>query len=148
MKKVFALTLATLLSVPAFASNNVKFVGVDSDFATELCVTAAESGLIAAKKQARKVEEMGVIEFYSTTCNGQKIRDFAEKFETTTESIEANAKVIYQFKLVDNSIESQTCAVAAKEGYKAALKFGGSRAKAIVCNGKSLNRFARQYTSI
>lgn len=142
--KTLSLTFAlTLTATQASAlSNNVKFLAVDSTHETNLCVIAAEQGL----KAARYASKLPAKVFLSTLCNNQKIRSFAKKFEAK-EALVAQSSVEYKFKTIDDSIESQTCAVAAQQGLRAATKLAGLDAKSITCNGKSLRSFAKKYSN-
>ncbi len=145
MKNLLTAVLLTLTSSQAFATQaDVKFVGVDTTEATNLCLSAAKVGYYKAKKMAKSSVMFNEVEFASTQCNGLPIRQFARKYQmaesTTTEKV-----ISYQFKTVDNTQESQICAVAAKDGLKQALNIGGAQARFIVCNGLRIESFARKF---
>jgi homoaconitase/3-isopropylmalate dehydratase large subunit len=54
-----------------------------------------------------------------------------------------------KFVSVDNSVESQTCVIAAKDGYNAALNYasqsGQKNVFAMTCNGQNIQDFSKAY---
>jgi hypothetical protein len=151
MKNVFTALLLTFVSSQALATqSDYKFVALDETTATDLCVSAATVGYFETKKIARRAAWFNEVEFITTKCNGLSIRQFAKKYTemaNTEVTEEATQTVSYKFKTVDNSEESQICAVAAKDGMKQAINLGGLSAKLITCNGMRIESFARRFSN-
>lgn len=148
MKTLTTLFAVALFSSQAFAlSNDFKFVAIDETSATNVCLVAAEQGLEAAQKVAKKAGNYNLYDLQATSCNGVNIKRFARKYKQKGADVTAleSTKVIYQFKALDNTQATQVCAIAAQQGIKQARKFAGLEAEYITCNGKSLLSFARKY---
>jgi hypothetical protein len=66
-------------------------------------------------------------------------------FAGATQASTSNLK----FVTFDNSVESQTCVIAAEDGYKAALSFARKsdqkNAFAMTCNGQNIKSFSKAY---
>ena len=66
-------------------------------------------------------------------------------FASTAQASTANKK----FVSIDNTVASNLCVIAAKDGYKAAVdhaKISGEKdLKRMICNGKSIKRFAKSF---
>lgn len=149
MKKLF-LVAATLLSANVFAlSSDFKFVPLNDSQPTNLCVIAAQDGIVAAKRSARQAGIFSDIAFNMTECNGQSIRRFASQFKQTNEELETqsekSSQVNYEFKVIDQAEPSLVCKIAAEQGLRQALRVGGEVAVGYVCNGVTIQRFARLY---
>lgn len=147
MKKLL-LVAATLLTTNAFAlSSDYKFVPLNNNEATNLCVVAAEEGLHAAKKVARQEGIFSDVAFNSTSCNDMSIRRFASQFKIESEVVESEEadSVNYIFRTKDQATASLVCKIAAEQGFDEALKVGGRQASNYVCNGLNIKRFARRY---
>lgn len=151
MKNVFTALLLTLVSSQTLAAQtDYKFVALDETAATDLCVSAATVGYFETKKIARRTASFNEAEFITTKCNGLSIRQFAKKYTeiaNTPVTEEATQTVSYKFKTLDDSEESQICAVAAKDGMKQAINLGGLSAKLITCNGMRIESFARRFSN-
>lgn len=64
---------------------------------------------------------------------------------------QAEVSTRYKFVAADQAAESSVCVVAAKDGYAAAKDEAakvGLKARDVICNTKSLSRFARKYNSV
>jgi hypothetical protein len=147
MKNLFTAVLLTLVSSQTFASQtDYKFVALDKTDATEICLSAAKNGYYEARKIAKNSALFSEVEFITTKCNGMSIRQFAKKYtEVASAPAELTNTVSYKFKTVDNTEESQICAVAAKEGMRKAINLGGLEAKFLTCNGLRIESFARKF---
>lgn len=137
---LIALTLV-LTTATATAATNVKFVTTDNSDASNLCVTAAEKGLRAAKKNSDKF-------FFATKCNGQSIRAFANSFKTETVEVEQTSGTEFLVKPANADTASQVCAKAAKSGIKSVIGTVDFNLHALKCNGQSIFKFAKKYSNI
>lgn len=148
MKKLFLAAATTLLSANSFAmSSDYKFVAVNDTQVTNLCVVAAEQGIVAAKKAARRSGIYSDVAFNATQCNDMSIRRFAAKFssEQATNVDTTVNDVTYIFKTKDAAPASEVCKIAAESGMSEAIKAGGLEVTSYVCNGLGIQRFARKY---
>ena len=148
-------TLTTLFTVALFSSQasalstDYKFVGIDKTSETNVCVVAAKEGFEAAQKAAKLAPDYNLYDLEATSCNGVNIKRFARKYQQNNIELAPveSTKVIYQFKKLDNTEATQVCAIAAQQGVKQARQVAGLDANLIICNGKSLSRFARQFNN-
>lgn len=139
MKKLL-LSLSLLLTATAAnaISDNAKFVAIDSSFETTLCVTAATKGFKAAYQEAEKVSKEYAKSLYLNTCNGVAIKQFALPKNT-----DVKTKLV---KVVagDQTAETKLCVEAATKGYDSVVAEQNiSSLRGIVCNGKSIQHFAK-----
>lgn len=146
MKNVLIAALVLFTTNVFATSNNVKFVAVDQEAASDICIIAAQEGISAARKAALGVAKFTSEEFNGTTCNGKNIRRFALQFKADKQEVAEIAKnVEYRFKPLDDSRATQLCKVAAEDGFEAAVKVGGTDVRELFCNGERINRFARRF---
>lgn len=144
MKNLLTALLLTLASTQTFAAPSpFKFVASDNTEATQICLTAAEQGYFETRKIAKSSQKFSEVEFMTTKCNGQSIRQFAKKYTEVADT--TFGTVTYKFETLDNSDATQICAIAAQEGLKQALNVGGQDAKYITCNGIRIQSFARKF---
>ncbi|MDF2177209.1 hypothetical protein P2G88_03000 [Aliiglaciecola sp. CAU 1673] len=134
MKKfVFAALVAAFSASSLASKDNVRFVAVDDSLFSNICVVAAQEGVIAARKVApREFNE-------SIRCNGQTINTFARQY-TKADS----APIAYKFVLADERPESMLCKQAVSEGVES-LGLTRGELDNIFCNGVRLTTFAKAY---
>lgn len=144
MKKFALLSAVAVMSFnTAAVSNNYQFVGQDESSATNLCLLAAQQGYASAKQFARIEQRLKSAEFDAIECNGQGIRSFARTYKHEVNSQEQVTE--YQFKLVDSTEATKSCAYAAQNGLDQAIKRDGHKVVKYSCNGLPIRRFVRRY---
>ena len=145
MKKPLTFASIMLFSSQVLASSNTQFVAVDTTLETNLCLVAATQGIDAARNT---VDELSKHEFEAIICNNKSIVRFASQHRTKSIKNADTKVTAYKFKTLDNSVETQLCAVAAQQGIEKARLIGGRNFKNIVCNGRSIAYFAKKYSNI
>ena len=147
--QLFAPTTIMLLLVSQVVSGKsntgTQFIGLDRTAETNLCIRAAKEGFDAVKTQVKEAGELTQKELATTICNGLTIKRFAKKFTRPTRA--QSETIHYQFKPLDDSSESRICAIAAEKGLSTAIKVGGQEVRGLICNGKDIAYFARQYSN-
>jgi hypothetical protein len=149
MKTLLSIALATsLLAAPVFASassGKVQIRPADSTFETEVCYTAATQGLTEARAL---IIESG--EHYSSfvkalKCNGHSLVRTAKMFRNQSElaTTQETAKVKF---VTDEAPESQVCLDAIVMGVDAALEKHSLVRSSIICNGSSIETFAKRFS--
>ncbi|XQW84049.1 hypothetical protein ACOYR1_12980 [Thalassotalea piscium] len=152
MKKLLVVLSMVLTSSAVQASNtNVKFIATDLSVESQLCVVAAESGYKAAIEKSKALGIKSEDIAFLTTCNGQRLRTFANSFNVKTAAVTTTDTQVNKLTLVkpaNNSMESRLCALAAKNGVKAIKDTVKYDVRELICNGMSLSRFIKHNKSI
>lgn len=143
MKTLFAASLTLALSSTVVAKPaNIKFVAMDQNYETQLCLAAAQEGLEAAENLAASfgINDKGYK--LKTKCNGESLVYFARKYEKKEQT--SQMKTIFKLVVANEATESKICAFAASQGIKTASEQYGY-INNIICNDKPLTKFARRY---
>lgn len=132
MKKYMSVIALVIAAANANASNaNVELIGKNTSVETNLCLTAAQHGYDAVSAEIKASNG----KLAATKCNGKDIKVFAKSFTTKAPAKAINMKVITG----NNSMESQLCMKAVKEGVNAV----GHRRNSLKCNGLSVDSFVK-----
>jgi hypothetical protein len=141
------LVIATTLSFASASvmAKNVVLKPTDQKLATEVCIAAADEGLIAARALVR-ANKLNFSTFKATvSCNGLSLREFAETYGKKQSETEMTASRI---KLVpkNENVESQLCLDAVTMGEQAAREKYSIDAP-VICNNRELGDFVRNFSS-
>jgi hypothetical protein len=140
MKNVIIALAIFLFTNAVQASTTIKkFVSIDNSIASNLCVIAAENGYKKASSHAKKYGK----NYISTmTCNGKSIQQFSKSFEVK----EVSSKEVLVVP-ANNSIESNLCALAVKDGLKSVISTTDSDVSQTICNGQQIAHFVKRYSN-
>ncbi|MEO2265762.1 exonuclease III [Pseudoalteromonas sp. YIC-656] len=141
MFKFATVLLPVVFASTAIASTGNQYFAKNDSVESQLCATAANSGLMAAKVEGQK-HGIKISRISSSLyCNGQDIRDIAKKVEVV--------KVVEQGPTVNlyaknTAHDTKLCIAAAEKGL-ARLAFHGKRVSDLKCNGQPVEKFVEQY---
>jgi len=143
---LIALTLLLTATTASASNTNVKFVTADNSTESSLCITAAKSGLKSVKKMSRKKP------YYNVICNGQSIQSFSKAYKAepkTVADIKVTDILAKKFLVIpaNENSASKVCAQAVKSGIESVRNTVGFNVDGIICNGKSINKFVKQYNN-
>ena len=82
------------------------------------------------------------------TCNGLKIKDFAQKYRERRKEAGESKVFVFQLEAADSNIETQLCIAAAAGKQKMialAKEANYMDYNKVKCNGKGINEFARPF---
>ena len=134
MKNVVIALAVFLFASAAQASTTIKkFVSLDDTVASNLCVIAAEDGY---KKAVDHAKQYGENYIKAMTCNGKGIQRFSKSFEIK----EVSSKEVLVIP-ANNSIESNLCALAVKDGLKLVISSTDIDVSQTICNGQQIAHF-------
>ena len=128
-----ALCFAVVSNVHA-VSAQFEVVAKNTSQETQLCMIAAEQGYQAAAKAADSEKQLTTVK-----CNKQSLEQFAKSFEQAP----AQARKTQVAVQGNESLESELCIKAVKEGIRAV----GHRSNSLKCNGVSVNDFIKTFKS-
>ncbi|WP_462158212.1 exonuclease III [Pseudoalteromonas sp. GB56] len=141
MLKFATVLLPVVFASSAMAGTANQYFAKNDSIESQLCVTAANSGLLAAKVEGKK-HGINISRISSSLyCNGQDIRDIAKKVEVV-KVVEQAPKVNLYAK--NAAHDTQLCIDAAEKGL-ARLAFHGKRVSDLKCNGQPVQKFVEQY---
>lgn len=133
----------TIFSSGVFA-NAVSFTKQADDLETEACYTAATQGLASAKSFLRD-SNINYTEFRSSVmCNGMSITQFAKKYFNSADN-DAQSIEVVAISALDQNPESLLCVDAVTMGEKAARAKHGIKLGSVLCNGKEIGRFLKDF---
>lgn len=145
LSSVSTLVIATTLSFASASAmaKNVVLKPIDLNLATEVCIAAADEGMVAARALVR-ANKLNFSTFKATvSCNGLSLREFAETYgEKETESTASRIKLVPK----NENVESQLCLDAVTMGEQAAREKYSIDAP-IMCNNRDLGDFVRNFSS-
>ena len=140
MKNVVIALAVFLFTSAAQASTTIKkFVSLDDTVASNLCVIAAEDGY---KKAVDHAKQYGENYIKAMTCNGKGIQRFSKSFEMK----EVSSKEVLVIP-ANNSIESNLCALAVKDGLKSVISSTDIDVSQTICNGQQIAHFVKRYSN-
>jgi hypothetical protein len=140
MKNVIIALAVFLFTSAAQASTTIKkFVSLDDTVASNLCVVAAEDGY---KKAVDHAKQYGKNYITTMTCNGKSIKRFSKSFEVK----EVSSKEVLVVP-ANNSIESNLCALAVKDGLKSVISTTDIDVSQTICNGQQIAHFVKRYSN-
>lgn len=143
MKRLFL--VPAVLGICAFANAETRLVNGDGSELTELCIAAVESDA-AYKAQAARIGNPVQLK-NEIECNGMPLDSFVRRYADAKET----GAVTYVFRVGDDSDASRLClaAVRSEQEYEQTRRelFGSyvGLEDEVLCNGKPLNDFRRQY---
>jgi hypothetical protein len=142
MKKTSTI-IAMLFLVSTFKVFAVDLVSGDNSNLTAMCIAAASSDDMVKAK----AKEFGFSkkELNTFTCNGMTLKEFAKTYRDDTSGTPV---VVYTFEETVSSRETQLCIAAAKSNAaydKVKEELFDGKVEKVVCNGLSIERFARRY---
>ena len=140
---IIALTVVLFASTVNASNSNIKFVSTDKSLPSELCIISAQDGYKAAVSHAKKLDVRAVNQ---VTCNGKSILRFSKSFEVKNISTNISNKEVLVIPANDTT-ESKVCAQAVKSGIKSVAKTANFDVRNMLCNGKSISRFVKQYSN-
>jgi len=140
MKNVILALAIFLFTSAAQASTTIKkFVSIDNSVASKLCVIAAEDGYKEAVNYAKKYGKNYIT---AMTCNGKGIQRFSKSFET--KAVSSKEVLVVP---ANNSIESNLCALAVKDGLKSVISNTDIDVSQTICNGQQIAHFVKRYSN-
>lgn len=133
LKKLLILPL--LISTSAMAI--VEFENGDASKEANLCIEAVMDEGFKFNSKNELV-----------TCNGLKIKDFANKYRARKQEASESKVTVFQLEATDSNIETQLCIAAADGKQKMialAKEANYKNYNGVACNGKSIDEFARSF---
>jgi len=140
MKNIVIALAVFLFTSAAQASTTIKkFVSIDNTVASNLCVIAAEDGY---KEAVNHAKQYGKNYIAAMTCNGKGIQRFSKSFEVK----EVSSKEVLVVP-ANNTIESNLCALAVKDGLKSVISNTDFDVSQTICNGQQIAHFVKRYSN-